>query len=113
MKRLWHIRVWRQSAVDVYVLADEEDAAREDAEALVENYDWDTEDTDYVATEVTDAARAKLSRHEIVWTGGPDGEDITVGQVDKYLEQHRATLPPPEIPGQMRIDGSVVGEEET
>lgn len=109
LPKLWRIDVERTYRMEVYVLAETKEEAVADAEEMSTEIDlWGDDDSDFFAREVPDWS--KLRGVEI-WTGGPEGREISVRELDAYLAELaevEENKPPPEIPGQMRLDGSIV-----
>lgn len=70
-KRLWRIDLERTQTATMYVLADSEKDAKEDAAELMYGADWDSPRPQMDVHHAT-----RCGPNSLVWTGGPDGADI-------------------------------------
>lgn len=105
VRKLWAVDIEISASDTIYVIAETQEQAREDAEELVTHFnDWRYETDYYVSDRVN---RDKLDGATLIWTGGPDGKDITAKQLDAHLaslEEELSDPPKSEIPGQLSIN---------
>lgn len=73
-KRRYRVDVTDQRTATFFVLAPDEDTARNDAEELVWDF-WSDEWENNVDLDVRPlSSDVRLPKHAKVWSGGPDGE---------------------------------------
>lgn len=94
-KTLYEVEVTRTFYTSVMVLSEDKIGAVEDAQELASNMyssDFDHDDIEYDAY----VANQEPPEWQIVWTGGPDGKDISW----KDLKANQPEAPHQEVPGQ-------------
>lgn len=79
-KKLWRVDVEETRSAVFYVLGDDREAAKKDAQALgeqIESDEWDDVETDVS----TMPARSEPFPNQMVWSGGDKGEYLTWAEV--------------------------------
>lgn len=75
MSKLFKVFVEETRYAEFFVYGETEAEAQEDAECLgaeLQDHEWDTSDWDVNVQEVN----IDPPKHGILWSGGPDGEDL-------------------------------------
>ena len=80
---LYAVELERTQSAVIYVWAESPSEAREDAEELAYDSEWETEESG--VNDTWPIHPSKLPEHASMWTGGPDGTDLRGAEAQAWM----------------------------
>jgi hypothetical protein len=105
-KAIYRVEAVQEYELVTYVIAENEDAAREDGTVLSKETprsEWDTPwgaDISISKVDNPDSIPTSVS----IWSGGPEGTDVSITRAKELLAESDSNERPPECPGQLSIE---------